>query len=155
MQYFFSVWAKSTEAETEYLRVREYLQAVRRKPPTLGNECRLKDFRDRFVNTKRTMVDTQEFSLRYHRRTSPASLRVTTSCRRAATSSYCSFETFAKLAGWSSRIRTLSDSPTPTSIEQNIVMPSISKTNSESLDYSGASTITATSGHLNQEVSEK
>lgn len=155
MQYFFSVWAKSTEAETEYLRVREYLQAVGPKPPTLGNECRLKDFRDRFVNTNRTMVDTQEFSLRCHRRTSPASLCVTTSCRRAATSSYCSFETFAKLAGWSSRIRTLSDSPTPTSIEQNIVMPSISKTNSESLNYSGASTITATSDHLNQEVSEK
>jgi integrase len=62
-QHFFGVWAKPDEAEAEYLRVREYLQAGR-KPPTPGNGCRLKDLSNRFLNAKRAMVDSQELSIR-------------------------------------------------------------------------------------------
>jgi hypothetical protein len=62
-QYFFGVWGKTDEAETEYLRVREYLQAGR-KPPTPGNGCRLSDLCNRFLNAKRAMVDSQELSIR-------------------------------------------------------------------------------------------
>ena len=62
-QYFFGVWANPTDAEMEYLRVREYLQAGR-KPPTPGNGCRLSDLYNRFLNAKRAMVDSQELSIR-------------------------------------------------------------------------------------------
>ena len=62
-QHFFGVWANHAEAEAEYLRVREYLQAGR-KPPTPGNGCRLSELCNRFLNTKRAMVDTSELSIR-------------------------------------------------------------------------------------------
>jgi len=62
-QHFFAVWGKPEEAESEYLRVREYLQAGR-KPPTPGNGCRIGELCNRFLTTKRNMVDTQELSIR-------------------------------------------------------------------------------------------
>lgn len=57
------MWVKPDEAETEYLRVREYLQAGR-AAPTHGNGCRLSELGNRFLNGKQSMVDSSELSLR-------------------------------------------------------------------------------------------
>lgn len=63
-QYFFGVWGKTDEAETEYLRIREYLQAGRLPPATTVDGIRMNDLCNRFLNAKRSMVDSQELSIR-------------------------------------------------------------------------------------------
>lgn len=60
---YFGVWSKPDEAEAEYLRVREYLQAGRR-PPTTAVGIRLNDLANRFLNAKRALRDTGELSPR-------------------------------------------------------------------------------------------
>ena len=59
--YYFGVWADPAAAEADYLRVREYLQAGRR-PPTTETGISLSELCNRFLNTKRSMVDSHELS---------------------------------------------------------------------------------------------
>ena len=62
--HYFGVWGDPDAAETEYLRVREYLQAGRLPPATTVDGIRMNDLCNRFLNAKRSIVDSQELSIR-------------------------------------------------------------------------------------------
>jgi len=62
--YYFGVWAKPDDAETEYLRVREYLQAGRRPPSIEAAGLKMSDLCNKFLNSKRARVDSGELSAR-------------------------------------------------------------------------------------------
>ena len=62
--YYFGVWGSPDASEAEYLRVREYLQAGRLPPATTATGIRMNDLCNRFLNGKRSMVDSQELSIR-------------------------------------------------------------------------------------------
>ena len=62
--HYFGIWANPDAAEAEYLRVKEYLQAGRRPPSPEAAGLQLKDLCNKFLNAKRSRVDSGELSAR-------------------------------------------------------------------------------------------
>ena len=62
--YYFGVWEKPDDAETEYLRVREFLQAGRRPPSIEATGLQMSDLCNRFLNAKQASVASGELSPR-------------------------------------------------------------------------------------------
>tara|TARA_R110000868_G_scaffold391868_1_gene662192 strand:+ start:1679 stop:2845 length:1167 start_codon:yes stop_codon:yes gene_type:complete len=60
--HYFGVWSNPAAAETEYLRVKEYLQAGRLPPAAANTGILMSDLCNRFLNSKRALRDTGELS---------------------------------------------------------------------------------------------
>ena len=60
--HYFGTWAKPDDAETEYLRVREYLQAGRRPPSIEAAGLQMSDLCNKFLNAKQASVASGELS---------------------------------------------------------------------------------------------
>lgn len=61
--HYFGVWGDPDAAEAKYLRVQESLQAGRVPPATTADGIRMNDLCNRFLNAKRSLVDSQEISI--------------------------------------------------------------------------------------------